>query len=281
MSEKSASPVLHTCKNCGNTFNGRFCNECGEKVYTEHDRSFKHIFEEGFHFLTHFEGNFFNTLKAILAKPGRLSLDFCNGIRKRYFKPLSFFLMLVIIYLLFPVFEGLNKDVKYHKQNNFYGTYATQEVSKVQSAKHFTDEEMREAYKHKGEKTSKFLLFITIPAMALMSYAMGFRKRKYYFDHFIFAVEPISFLILSGFLLAPFVLVILNYSGIKFYLKNDSLVPVIFLLLVGYTTIAARTFFKFKWWFSAVYALILSISLGLFIGFVYNPILFFIAIHLL
>jgi hypothetical protein len=269
------------CKNCGNSFTGSFCNECGEKVYSEHDRSFKHIFEEGFHFLTHFEGNFFNTLKAILTKPGKLSFDFCNGIRKRYFKPLSFFLMLVILYLLFPVFEGLNVDLKYHKLNGFYGAYATQEVSKVQTEKHFTDDEMREAYKHKGEKTSKFLLFITIPAMALMSYLMGYQKRKFYFDHFIFAVEPISFLILSGFLLTPLVLVMLKYVGITFYLDNDSLVPVIFLLLVIYTAIAARRFFQFRLWFSALYAVVLSISLGLFLGFVYNPILFFIAIHLL
>src|SRR5690348_17578368 len=25
----------HTCKNCGNRFSGKFCNQCGEKVYTD------------------------------------------------------------------------------------------------------------------------------------------------------------------------------------------------------------------------------------------------------
>lgn len=28
------------CKNCGNRFQGSFCNRCGEKVYTDHDNPF-------------------------------------------------------------------------------------------------------------------------------------------------------------------------------------------------------------------------------------------------
>ena len=76
------------CKNCGNRFTGKYCNVCGEKVYTEKDKSIKYIIEEGFHFLTHFEGTFLKSLKAIITRPGTLSLDYCNGIRKKYFKPL-------------------------------------------------------------------------------------------------------------------------------------------------------------------------------------------------
>ena len=49
----------HKCKNCGNFFYGNYCNICGEKVYTEHDKSILHFFEDAVHFLTHFEGNFF------------------------------------------------------------------------------------------------------------------------------------------------------------------------------------------------------------------------------
>jgi hypothetical protein len=281
MSEKSTSSVQHNCKNCGNTFTGRFCNECGEKVYTEHDRSFKHIFEEGFHFLTHFEGNFFNTLKAILTRPGKLSLDFCNGIRKRYFKPLSFFLMLVILYLLFPVFEGLNTELRYHKQNRRYGAYATEQASIVKAKRGVTDEQLEELYKHKGEKTSKFLLFITIPVMALVSMLLGFRKRKFYFDHFIFSIETISFLILFGFLIIPFFLVMLNRLHVSYSISDEGLGIAIFSVVGVYTGIASARFFGFAWWYRIIYAGIFTVALGLFLGFVYNPLLFFIAIHLL
>jgi hypothetical protein len=36
------------CKNCGNSFAGKFCNNCGEKVYTDHDKSFAHILKRYF-----------------------------------------------------------------------------------------------------------------------------------------------------------------------------------------------------------------------------------------
>jgi hypothetical protein len=43
------------CKNCGNQFLGKYCNECGEKVYTEHDKTFSHFLGETFHFITHWD----------------------------------------------------------------------------------------------------------------------------------------------------------------------------------------------------------------------------------
>src|SRR5687767_10494276 len=112
MHTNTLQPVA--CKNCGTSFTGKYCNECGEKRYTEHDRTVTHFVEEGVHFLTHFEGTFFTTLRYIFTRPGKLSADYCFGIRKSLFKPLSLFLLLCIIYLLFPVFEGLNMRLNYH-----------------------------------------------------------------------------------------------------------------------------------------------------------------------
>src|SRR4051812_13168732 len=87
---QSSAETVITCKNCSNQFTGNYCNNCGEKVYTAHDKSILHFLEEGMHFITHFDGSFFSTLKAIFTTPGKLSTDYTNGIRKRYFKPLSF-----------------------------------------------------------------------------------------------------------------------------------------------------------------------------------------------
>lgn len=106
--------VQHICKNCGHVFTGNYCNQCGEKVYTEHDKSLVHLLEEGFHFVTHFEGTLLTTIKTIFTKPGQLTLDYCNGVRKKYFRPLSFFLLLVVFYLVFPLLSGLNMTLYNH-----------------------------------------------------------------------------------------------------------------------------------------------------------------------
>ncbi|MGB4845859.1 MAG: DUF3667 domain-containing protein [Ferruginibacter sp.] len=268
------------CKNCGNNFTGKFCNICGEKVYTEKDKSVKHILGEGFHFLTHFEGTFFKTLKTIFTRPGQLSLDYCNGIRKRYFKPLSFFLLLVILYLLFPVFEGLNMNLYAHAQHKLYGKFATAEITSLLKEKNITEVMLVDSFHHAGEKTSKFLLFIIIPALAFFSMLIVRSKKRAYYDHFVFTIESFSFFILWGFIIMP-VLLMFTYKvfGFHFTSENQTGLAVMSLFLV-YVTLASKRFFNFKWWFSILYAILFSVFLVGFIEYIYKFILFFIAIKL-
>jgi hypothetical protein len=271
----------NTCKNCGNRFQGKFCNRCGEKVTKEHDRSFMHLLEEAFHFITHFEGKFFNTLKVVFSRPGKLSSDYCTGIRKKYFKPISFFLMLVILYLLFPFFEGLNMKLQFHQNHFIYGDYATIKSQQLAEARGWSKEYLEESYLRKGEKTSKFLLFILLPAMALFSYLLGFKKRKFYYDHFIFSTEVISFYILWGYLIVPVLLLSLMKLGL-FSMESEVLTGLIIIsLFLVYLMLAARRFFNFRWWFVIIYSFLFILFLQIFIEWVYKFLLFFISIHLL
>ena len=275
------APALHTCKSCAHTFAGNYCNSCGEKVQAAHDRSFLHLAEEAFHFLTHFEGKFLNTLRAVLTAPGRLSADYVGGIRKAYFKPLSFFLMLVILYLLFPVYEGLNMQLRFHLSQGFYGDYASQLVSQLQETRGLTFQELSERFHYKGEKISKFLLFVNIPLIALVSFGLGFRKRAYYYDHFIFSTECVSFFLLWGFLLLPLISFVLAAAGWRI-LDSDWAIGVV--MLGGFFVfllLAAHRFFRFPYWYSLVYAVVFSLLLAFFVQFVYKFLLFIIVVHLI
>jgi hypothetical protein len=274
-------PTLITCKNCGNNFTGRFCNFCGEKVYQETDRSFAHLLHEAFHFLTHFEGTFLRSLRTMFRQPGRISLDFCTGIRKKYFKPLSFFLMMVILYLLFPMFEGLNMKLKFHKTHRAYREYATQKVADVQLKREYTDVQMEEVFHRKSEKLSKFLLFIVIPFAALVSYVLGFKKRRYFYDHFIFSTEMVSFLILYGFLIFPLLIVPLRYIKIPFAITELHIGIAIWTGLGIYIGVAARRFFGFKKFFSVFYAFVFSFGMVFTLEVIYKFLLFNIAIRLI
>jgi hypothetical protein len=269
------------CLNCGHTFSGKFCNACGEKVYTEHDKSVFHLFEEAFHFVTHFEGKFFNTLKAVLLKPGKLSVDYCNGIRKKYFKPISFFLMVVILYLLFPVFTGLNMRLQFHLKHEMYGTYATEKIEQYREKNHLTEEEVAEAYNHKSEKTSKILLFLVLPCMALVSWGIGFWKRKYYFDHFIFSIEAFSILILCAFLLFPLLLRLLMLTGLNLHVTDDFTGIVTTVIAAIYYAAMSRRFFHFKWWVNVIYVSLFIIGQVLIIQYIYRFLLFYVTYQLL
>ena len=40
------------CKTCANEFVGKYCNRCGEKVVSPHDKSIMHFLEGVFHMIT-------------------------------------------------------------------------------------------------------------------------------------------------------------------------------------------------------------------------------------
>jgi hypothetical protein len=273
----------NTCKNCRNIFIGKYCNLCGEKVYTEHDKSIKHLVEEGAHFITHFEGTFLVTLKTILTQPGQLSLDYCNGIRKKYFKPLPFFLMLIVLYLIFPIFEGLNMGLENHIGNRFYGDYAANEINHIMSKKNWTMEETAVKFHAVSEKVSKFLLFIIIPVMSLLSWPLLHKKRKLYFDHFIFATETASFFLLWGFLLLPLLLVlflkIVVTLGGNFVFGDEAVTAFLLLLpFFFYVWKAFKRFYQLSNVSAFLYALLYTIVFILFVLVVYKFLLFLISI---
>jgi hypothetical protein len=265
------------CKNCGNNFTGKYCNNCGEKIYHAKDKNVWHLLGEAFHFTTHFEGTFFNTVKAILTRPGKLSLDYCNGIRKKYFKPISFFLLLVIIYLLFPVFEGLNQDLIYYTRNPLYGEYAMQKSLYVMQAKGLSEQELTLKFHQEGEMVSKFLLFIIIPIMALFSWLIAFKKRRLYFDHFIFSIEESAWLILWGFLLLPVIWWLLGLIG-----PGLSEIGIMLSIIMGFVLhlfFAAQRFFTMKWYYNILFCVLYTFALALVVQYLYKFILFVITIN--
>jgi hypothetical protein len=271
-----------TCKNCGNHFSGKFCNACGEKVYTNKDRSVTHLLYEGFHFVTHFEGSFFNTIITLFTKPGKFSLDYCEGVRKKYFKPLAFFLLLVVIYLLFPLFDGLNTPAYYHVRHPLYGNYAMNKSLNILQQKHLTDAEFGEAFSHASAKISKFLLFIIIPVMAFFSWLLSFKKRKYFYDSFVFSIEANSFFLLWGFLIFPILFRLFS----KIFPVSDQTGDLAILIpdltvFIFYLVFAAKRFFRFTWWYSVLYSVLFTFLLAIFIQYIYKFILFYITIHLI
>src|SRR5215510_13853095 len=178
-------PTIVTCKNCGYQFHGKYCTHCGEKVYGEHDKKLSHFLEEAFHFITHFDNKIFRSFWLMLVRPGFVPKEYCEGKRKRYFSPISLFMVGVVIYLLFPLLQGMNISFANHlNNNNSLHFYAIQNwaVHKA-GAEHISLDTLAEKFDHLSPKFSKIFLVVLIPLTGLILAALFHRKRKYYFDH--------------------------------------------------------------------------------------------------
>ncbi len=272
--------VSISCKNCNAVFTGKFCNNCGEKARVQDDKSLKHIFHEGFHFISHWDGTLLNNIRAIWTAPGKFSQEYCDGIRKKYFKPLSFILFLIIIYLLFPAFRGLLMSLDSYSEMPFPRNYIANKIAETQLEKKLSFEELAIVFRNKGAVISKFLLPTIIPAIAFISFLIAFRRRRFYFDHFIFATEIFSFFLMFGFLFLPLLLRICRLLVNDSINLSDNIIGMIISSVTClHIYVASKRFFKFSTIKSICFSITYQFFLLLYLQMIYKYVLFIITIN--
>ena len=272
------SAIQHTCRSCNNHYKGNFCNACGEKTYSEKDKKVSHLFNEAFHFSTHFDNKFFRALKLVFAKPGFLSREFCAGKRKKYYSPFSLFLVAVFLYLLFPLMQGFNMTFNNHLNNSaaFGMTFQQKWAEAKAAAYHASVDDIGIRFDKLSPKVSKVLLILIVPLIAA-ALALLFRKKKrYFFDHLMYAAEFSSFYIFFIFFLLPimFMAVGLVYPIGKF---GDSNPLFLSLQALGVWWIAAKgiqQFYGLKFAKAILYALLFLVLFVVVVLIIYRSFLF-------
>ena len=275
------------CKSCGNQFSGKFCNQCGEKVYSDHDKKLSHFFGEAFHFITHFDSKFVKTARLIFFKPGYVSWNISNGIRKKYFKPLSLFLLGVVIYLLFPVLRGMNVHISSHLgQYRAMGIMWPQKwaIAKM-TAQHLTEQQFVDFFESKSAKISKLLLLIIIPLTGVWLKLLFYRKKRFAFDHFTLSAEINTFNLYLNFLLMPFFMELLywiTFGRVKAdYGDNVYISSALAVLMLWYVTVALKRFYEVKTFHAFLKSLLFLAGHIIIAYFIYRIILFCIVMLLI
>jgi Protein of unknown function (DUF3667) len=271
--------TILTCKNCDHSFFGEYCNSCGEKVYNETDKKMTHFLGEAFHFSTHLEGKFFTTIKTIFTAPGKLSLDYCNGIRKKYFKPLSLFLLIIILYLLFPLAKGLNMRFNTYVSAEYNYTWYAKPIIKNKIIKtNISLDELAIKYDAKSQKFAKPFLLLILPLTGLVLYFLFYKKRQFFFDHFVLAIELSSTIFAIMFLLFPLLKLISTaiYPASEALFKDGGVFNFIaFAVLLMMVILAIKRFYgqNWLWTFFKSTAFLVLFAL-LIINIIYNFVLF-------
>lgn len=85
-----------TCKNCGNTHNGLFCPQCGQRVFTNRFTT-KAIIKEFASNILNFDRGFLFTIYSTLIWPHRVISEYVSGLTRKYTNPLRFAIYLLAI----------------------------------------------------------------------------------------------------------------------------------------------------------------------------------------
>lgn len=98
------------CANCGADLQGKFCHVCGQENL-ELRENFGHMMNHAISDYFHFDHQFFNTLKPLLLKPGKLTMEYMAGKRVSYLHPVKMYIFISLIYFL-VLFQSGFKPVK-------------------------------------------------------------------------------------------------------------------------------------------------------------------------
>ena len=159
----------------------KFCPSCGQDTHL-HRLSLGHIGHELVHFFTHADKGIFYLIRMLALNPGRVAREYVGGKRKRYFPPLSFFLIVAGVLVFSQTTfhrsyvnrqaEGLNRAITVEK-NETIKARMTAIRDRVQNASYFTS------------KYSNVLAMIATPIISFL-FLLFYRRAKYnYSEHLV------------------------------------------------------------------------------------------------
>jgi hypothetical protein len=194
------------CQSCSNIYEGNFCPNCGEKRFDVHSLSIKHFFEEVLEGIVHFDNKFIRTVKVLITKPGQLSLDYVEGKRVRYMKPIQFFVVVNLIFFFFTMANAFHQPLSSYLHYGNFTRFHTREIVQAHlKKKSLTLQEYALMFDQKMAADSKEFLFIFIPFYALVFALLFAFKKKPIVTHLVFSTYFMAF-IPFWFLISYFVL---------------------------------------------------------------------------
>ena len=272
----SSDGSILTCKSCGNKFSGNYCNNCGEKVINQSDRTLKYFFGEFINAITFADNKLWRTLRVILKKPGFLSNEFVEGRRKPYMKPVSIFFLANLIYFLFPLINTFTTPLEIQRNSFSYSPMVIEWVDATVAERNISYAEYRSVYNTKTTELSKLLLVVFAYMLAIL-----FRpihqgsKRKFFADQLTISLEVMTFILLVTIQFFGLIGLIISKFGFKFILTNFYSTTFALLGLIYFFYFIERNFYHFKIGRSLLntFLCIVAITITLFS---YRALLFFI-----
>lgn len=87
------------CLNCGTEVAGRYCQQCGQENIVTHQK-FWQLAQHFVFDIFHFDGKFFDTLRFLITRPGKVARDYVAGKRMTYLDPIRMYLFTSALFFL-------------------------------------------------------------------------------------------------------------------------------------------------------------------------------------
>jgi hypothetical protein len=179
---------MHTCKNCGHKFEGKYCNNCSQSADTQRLNA-RFIWLDIKGGLLHVRKGIWYTMIQLFRRPGHMIRDYIDGKRVKYISPITLAVLLAATYAL--VIQDFH-------------------ISLHQSASSTPDIEDKhvDVLLDWALKYNSWLMLLTLPLISMSSF-ICFRRQGYNFmEHIVLnayaAAQRFYFSIIAMLLFLPF-----------------------------------------------------------------------------
>ena len=279
------------CPSCGAGFQGKFCQNCGEKVFHPADLGMKKFLAQTVDIFTHFDSKFIRSSKYLMGYPGFLPKAYITGNRVKYAKPMQVFLLANILFYFTTHILNVSDYSPYFGDHQYFGlsdhwlfswasgfdNWIITQIDALGEWKmarlHLSKQEFQDTFIENSWIYSKTFVILLIPLYAGVLWLMFRKKFQYFGAAVIFAIYFLSFQLVT-FSITSFIyrgLHINIYKSLfwlffetpvkpvsKFSFEYFELTNIIF--WAPYLYFAFRYFFNnsFKWWGNLLLALLVS-----------------------
>lgn len=214
---------MKTCLNCGHSFEGNYCPNCGQSADTKRI-GWSFIQHDLEHFI-HYDKSQFYTFWQLMTRPGEFIREFIDGKRKKYYYyPLTLFLLIGGLYGLLNYLVGLSPRNLFSQLIYFIDALIYAEAYSFP--------------KWLVENYAFMELLLFMPIFAIASYLAFYQSKLYFWEH----------VVLSAYLSAQRIFIgVLSFPILYFLQDSDGLYLVAILVNIvelGMTVWAYLSFFK-------------------------------------
>lgn len=163
------------CKNCASSFEGKFCNHCGQAADTP-EINFKSVVQEIQHTVLQIDKGLLYTSRELLFRPGNTIRSYLEGKRVQHVKPFAYIFILSTLYILLTNISHKSTFLS----DFFEGFYNGSNDNQSKNELGLIGEMMNWMANHYAYAT-----LIIIPLVSLASYFCFFKAGYNYFQHLV------------------------------------------------------------------------------------------------
>lgn len=238
------------CLNCRAIVKGSFCNQCGQTLRNNKDRSISKLLGNFLSNVFFLDNRFLISMWYLFRFPSRMTLEFLEGKRKKFIPPVTLFLFLNLVY--FFVSPLTDYSIPLEDQNSQpYGKWVNEWVNLKLQNKGLNELAYSSIYQNASDTISKSIMIINVPMIAVLLYLMSFKKRRFYYDSLIFSFHFFS-LFMASWIMLDWADTFINFlAG-----HDDSIVAAISFVMFAfafpllYAILGMKKFMALRWYWA-------------------------------